>query len=195
MNTALVLPTKEVEQTNKQVVSFQNQANDLQLKTPEDMETAASLLEHIKEAEKVIVGRKEEITRPFMQGLASVRDLFKPIELGLKNAKEVAKAKVVQYQNIEAQRIEDAKAKILARAEKGTLRTDTAVQKLAEVGEVVTRSGKMKTQMRTKVRIIDETLIPREFLVPDMQKITAAVLHTDIVIPGIEKYKERVIAV
>lgn len=191
METSLALPTKEVEQTNKQMMKLQTEANNLAIETPKDVETAAGLLETIKNAEKTVTGRKEEITRPLMRSLASVRDLFKPIEITLDNAKKVIKAKMLAYQTAEDDRIEKEKARVLARQEKGTIKTETAVKKLEEIGESKTA---MRTRTLTKVKVVDETLVPREWLVVDMPRVTEAVLKHGLTIPGVELYKEKIIA-
>ena len=193
-DTALALPLKEVEQTNKQMMKLQDKASSLTLKSPEDVQVAADLLETIKAAEKTITGRKEEITRPLMRSLASVRDLFKPIELTLENAKKVTKAKVIAYQTVEAERIQKEKDKIEAKVQKGTLRVSTAIDKLEALKPVAT-TGSMKTRTITKVRVMDETMIPIEYMLPNMPKITEAVLRQGIEIPGVEKYSEKIIAV
>jgi len=192
------IPTKEIEKVNTQVTGFQSVANSLVIKSPEDMSAAADILNDIKNAEKTIGNRKEEITRPLMSGLASVRTLFKPLEIGLDNAKKVVKAKVLAYQELEQKRIDEEAAKIEARVEKGTMRADTGAKKLANIDEATTTAkgvggGKITTRKITKVRIIDETAIPREYLVPDMKKITADVLE-GVSVPGAEKYTENIIA-
>lgn len=195
MDTVIALPSKEVEQTNKQILALQDTALSLVLKSPADLEIAAEFLGRVKSVESVVVSRREEITRPIMSGLASIRDLFKPLEAGLKNAKEIVKTKVAAYQTAEEERIDAERARIAARVKKGTLRVDTALKKLDSVGEIQKKVGKMQTRKITKVRIMDETMIPREYLVPNMTKITEAVLRGGIDVPGVEKYTEKVIAV
>lgn len=191
MTTSLTLPVKEVEQTNKQMMVLQEQATTLTVENPAQVTVAADLLTTIKNARKTVTGRKEEITRPLMSGLASIRDLFKPIELTLENAEKVVKAKMLAYNTIEQEKIEKEKARINGRVEKGTMRLDTAVEKLGSVGT----GTKMKTRTLTKVRVVDEALVPREFMVPDMTKITEAVLRQGVEIPGIEKYQEKIVSV
>ena len=172
------------------MMALQVQANNLTLTTPADVDVASEFLEIIKQSEKAITIRKEEITRPLMRSLASVRDLFKPMELTLTNAKAIVKAKMLAYQTLEEQKIEDAKAKLAARVDNGTMRVDTAIKKIEEVGT----GTKMKTRTLTKVRIIDETIVPREYLEVNMTKITEAVLRQNVDIPGVEKYSEKIIA-
>lgn len=79
----------------------------------------------------------------------------------------------------------------MKRAEKGTMRADTAIEKLGSIGT----GTKMKTRTLTKVRVVDETLVPREYLVVDMLKVTEAVLRQNIEIPGVEKYQEKIVSV
>ena len=189
-DTTIALPTQEVEQTNKQVMGLQTTASTLTLKTPADVEVASELLKKITDAEKLLVTRKEEITRPLMRGLASVRDLFKPLELTLDNAKKVTKAKLLAYNTAEEEKIAVEKARIEARLDKGTMREDTAVAKIAAVGSAT----KMKTRTLTKVRVTDESLLPREFLVPNMTAITEAILRQNQHVPGAEKYSERIVS-
>lgn len=193
--TTTLVPEKEIQETNKQVMDLQKAANLLTIKSPDDLGTASDLLELIKNAERSVVSRKEEITRPLMRGLSAVRDLFKPVELGLDNAKKIAKAKVVAFQTLEEQKNAEEKAKIEARVEKGTLKLETGLKKLAEVGDVPKTVGAIKMRTLTKVRVVDETLIPREYLVPDMTKITEAVLRQNISVPGVEKYQDKIVAV
>ncbi len=185
--TGIVVPLKEIEQTNKSVASLQDQASRLTVESPDDAESAAKMLVSIKEWKKTITGRKEEITRPLMKSLASVRDLFRGAEGSLEAAEKTIKAKMLSFQALEDVKIAMIQDKITSRVEKGTMRADTAAEKIADI-----KPTAMKTRTLTKVRVIDETLIPREYLVPDMKKITEAVLHTALEIPGVEKYQEKI---
>ncbi|MHB8674619.1 MAG: hypothetical protein ACYDAK_13210 [Candidatus Limnocylindrales bacterium] len=198
METSLVLPTKEVEQTNKHVMGLQESANALTIKSPDDMSVAADILGTIKQAENTITARKEEITRPLMRGLSSIRDLFKPMELTLDNAKKVVKAKVIAYQTVEEDRITKEKARIEKRVEKGTMRMDTAIEKFGTIGDVQKNakgtSGKITMRTVMKMRVVDIESVPREYLIANMPMITEAVLKKKVAIPGVETYQEKIIA-
>ena len=184
------IDTKKVQETNKQVMVLQSNAQSMALRTPEDVAEATSLLDTIKTARRTVLERKEAITRPIMSALARVRDLFKPMELALENAEKTLKAKMVQFHTLEEERLAKEKAKILARAEKGTLRTDTAVKKIEEVGE----GTPMKTRTVDKLDIFDEPLLPREFLTPDRVAITKA-LKAGVVVAGACFRKEKIVTV
>ncbi len=194
MTNTLVVPEKEIAQTNKMVALLQAKASDLTVNHPDHLENAAELLAIIKTAETTITDRKTEITRPMMSALASVRDLFRPLETGLDSAKKLVKAKVVAYQTVveEKQRVE--RERIAARVAKGTMKEETAVRKEMEREELPKTVGKMQTRTITKVRVVDESLVPREYLMVDMAKVTEAVLKQGLTIDGVEKYTEKIIA-
>lgn len=193
------LPIKEVEVVKKEMLVVQKMANDFQINNDNDLAQSADILKKVSDGEKLLTARKEEITRPLMQSLSSIRDLFKPLELGFADAKKMLKSKVVAYQLEQEEKAEKEKARIAARVEKGTMRADTAAGKIEAIVEpkksVSGNVGKISTRILVKVRIIDETSIPREYMVPDMAKITEAVLKQNIEIPGVEKYEEKSIAI
>ena len=193
------LPIQEVEVVKKEMLTIQKAANDFQINNDNDLAQSADILKQISEGEKLLTARKEEITRPLMQSLSSIRDLFKPLELGFADAKKMLKSKVVAYQLEQEEKAEKEKARLAARVEKGTMRADTAASKIEAIEEpkksVSGSVGKISTRILVKVRIVDETSIPREYLVPDIAKITEAVIKQNIEIPGVEKYEEKSIAI
>lgn len=188
-------PAKEMTEIKEQVFGVQKSANDLVIKTKEDMALGADLLHNVKAVEDLIVERKEGITRPLMTALSSVRDLFKPLELAHQDAKKVIKAKMLAYQIEEDEKIEKEKARIAARVEKGTMKVETASAKLETIGttgaKTVGSVGKTSIRVVKKVRIVDESRIPREYLVPNMTAITEAIIRNGAVIAGVETYEEK----
>lgn len=184
-----IVPTE----TKKQVLSVQQVANQLSVTSPEQAEQASTVLHDIKEATQVLTEKKVDITRPMMESLAKVKALFAPLELALKDADKMVRAKMLAYQ-IEAEEAKEvAKAKIAARAAKGTIKGETAVKKLGEVGEVAKTQG-VKFTTRRQLEIIDESLIPREFLVPNREAISKA-LFAGIVVPGAELKEVKILNV
>ena len=188
-------PAKEMTEIKSQISNVQKAANNLTINKKEDMEVGADLLHNVKKVEDYIIERKELITRPLMTALASARDLFKPLELAHADAKKVIKAKMLAFQIEEDDKIEKEKARVIARAEKGTMRADTAAQKLEDIGQSAKKTigsvGKSSVRVVKKVRVVDETSIPREYMVPNMTMITEAILRQGAVIPGVETYEEK----
>ena len=189
MTTTDIVPIE----AKKQVLSVQSLANSLSVTDPASAETASTVLHDIKEATRVLTEKKTDITRPQMDALARVKALFAPLELALKDADKMVRAKLLAYQIEEQDRVDTAKAKIAARVEKGTMRADTAVAKMGEAGEVEKTAG-IRVQTRRQLEIIDESLIPREYLVPNREMISKA-LFADIVVPGCELKNVKILNV
>ena len=195
MTKEIAIVEKDVKEYKTQVAFVQKGAESLVITTQDDMAKASDLLVAVGKIEKAVTERKEAITRPLMTALASARDLFKPLETGYAEAKKTIKGKMLDYSIVEEERINKEKERVEKRVEKGTMRVDTAVKKLEDIGDAPTSfsgdSSKSSLRTVTKVRIVDEALLPREYLIPDIKKITEAVLKQKLSVPGTETYEEK----
>lgn len=189
MTTTDLVPVE----AKKQVLTVQQAANILDVTSPDTAKIASDILHDIKEATRVLTEKKTDVTRPMMTALANVKALFAPLELALADANKMVRAKMLAYTIEEQDRIDTAKAKIATRVEKGTMRSDTAVAKLGAVGDVAKTEG-IRVQSRRQLEIVDESLIPREYLVPNRDAISKA-LFADIVVPGCELKNVKILNV
>lgn len=179
--------SQELAEIKSQVSGVQMAANALNVSNQAEMDLATKLLHDVKQAEKIVTAKKEEITRPLMKSLSNVRDLFKPIELNIADAIKTIKAKMLAWQIEEEEKVEKEKTRIAARVEKGTMRADTAAGKLEAVGD----GPKSNVRTLKKVRVVDETIIPREYLTPNLTLITEDILRKGVTIAGCEIYEEK----
>lgn len=102
---------------------------------------------------------------------------------------------MVEYQNqIEAER-KRGEEKLAAQVESGYLKPETAAQKLEKLPEVPERAegnvGTILTRIIPKYEILDESLLPREYLMPDRGKIWEAVRSGVKEIPGCRIWEEK----
>ena len=179
--------------TQKRVLTVREAADILEVSSPDTAEIASGVLHDIKEATRILTEKKTDITRPVMESLAKIKALFAPLETALKEADQIVRQKMLAYTIAEQDRIEAQKAKIAARVEKGTMRSDTAVAKLGAVGEVAKTEG-IRVQTRRQLEIVDEALVPREYLTPDRERITRA-LFADIAVPGAKLVEKKILSV
>ena len=180
-------------ETKEHVLTVKEAATSLTVDSPDTAFAASGLLHDIKAATTRLTTVKTDITRPALESLAKIKALFAPLETTLKEADRIVRAKVLAYQVAEQEKIEAEKAKIAARVEKGTMREDTAVAKLGAVGDVAKTEG-IRVQTRRQLEIVDETLIPREYLTPDRERITRA-LFADIAVPGAKLVEKKILNV
>jgi len=189
------MPQTVVEETTeigKVISPLEQAARSLTITDSEGYIAAENLLKEIMRNEKKVAEVRGQHTRPAMDTLSFIRDLFKPAELSIADAKKVIKAKMLAYENAIDEKIEREKAKLAARVEKGTMRSDTAAGKMEALEESKNIPAvKSSVRVVTKVRVTDLSLVPLEYLVADMTKITTAVLREGITIPGVEKYEEK----
>lgn len=189
--------TQEVAVVKTQATKALMAAQALEIKTPEDMTVATDHLAKMKQVAKMIKERKEAITKPLMEALTSARDLFKPIEQNLAAAEAIMKNKMLAYQRIVDEKAEKDRLALAKRVEKGTMKPETAVAKMEGIQDAPTsvqgKSGAMSFRTVKKYRVVDASALPREFLTPDMGKITEA-LKAGRSVPGAEMYEEKVVA-
>lgn len=166
--------------------------------TPEEFEAGVELGNKIKLVAKAVTQRKEAITKPLNEALKSARDLFRPLEGDLTTAESELKKKMLDFKEAERKALAETQKKAEARVEKGTMKPETAVRKVQEAQAsttektVKTESGAKATEkFVTEYVIVDETKIPREFLVPDMAKIKEA-MKMGQPVAGVEARKKAV---
>lgn len=191
------IENKEVSLVKQQATKALNAANELEIASQEDMVKATDILSKIKTVGKMIKERKEQITKPLNEALTSARDLFRPMEDDTSAAEKVIKGKMLTWQAAEDAKARKEEERIAARVEKGTMRADTAAEKLQNIAPAPTavqgKVGAVKTMTIKKYRVTDETKLTREFLMPNMPAITEA-LKAGTVVPGAEMYEEKVIS-
>lgn len=194
------ISTKEIAPVKQKVGQALVAVREISIKTAEDFEAGVEIGNKIKLVSKVVTQRKEAITKPLNESLKSIRDLFRPMENDLSTAESELKSKMLAFKEKERKDAEEAQKKIEARVEKGTLKPETAIRKTQEVQSsvtgktVATQSGaKMTEKFVTEYVVVDETAIPREYLVPDMAKIKEA-MKSGVPVAGVEARKKAVMS-
>lgn len=193
-----MIETKELAPLKAQVSKLESQANSVQIVTAEDNATAIDLVGKLKEAGSLIKNKKESITKPLNESLRNVRELFAPIEKQFAAAESIVKTKLLDYKRKKDAEARAEEAKIAARVEKGTMKLETAEKKIDNIERVdtTTRTEKgheVQVKKIRKVRIVDATALPREYLIPDEVLIRKDALGGKV-IAGVEVYEDEVIA-
>lgn len=188
--------TKEIVTLKGQVTKLDNQANEIQITTPEENASAMELKAKLKDTGKQIKERKEAITKPINESLKSIRALFAPLEDRFEKADALVGRKLLDYKRKVDEEARAKEAKIAASFEKGNIKAETAERKIEEIQRtektVVTDHGKVQFRKIQKVRVVDEKLIPDSYWVIDQVLLRKDVL-AGIVVPGAEKYEEEIV--
>ncbi len=168
--------------------------------TESDVAAAANFISNFKKIEKRIESYRKELVQPLMEKKADIDAFFKEIpskfadELNRLN-KEVLDFKIKLQEEARKKAVEERK-----RLEEEALQNaiKEGRDEPAIIPEVIPQTKKISemntlrvTTRRTKtIRVIDEKLIPREYLIPDEKKIRAERMKYDFeaksTIPGVE---------
>lgn len=194
----MTVATQELAPIKAQVTRLENQAESIQITTPEEYTAAVDLVSKLKDAGSKIKDLKESVTKPLNEALKNARKLFAPVEEQFENAERIMKGKLLAYKKLRDAEVAAEEARIAAKVESGKMKLETAERKVGAIERVesTTRGKVGEAQIRKikKVRITDESLIPRQYLVPDMVAIRRDALGGKT-IAGVEVYEEETVAV
>jgi hypothetical protein len=193
------------------------QVQDIKVVTPSDYEVLATLVKDIKGRWVAIDEERKKLKRPIDAAASAVQNFFKAPLDALQRAEVLGKNKMAVYFQAQQrlQREEQAKADAKARAERDRLEARAAVaaekgqeekaQALQDSANAVVAPAIVReppsvsgvsTRTIKRFEIVDESLLPREYLVPDEKKIrgVVAALGFDAHIPGVRVYEDTIIA-
>lgn len=178
------MTTKQLTVLESQVSPVVAEAQALNITSTEQMTAASTLRERIKEVQKAIEADKEELYRPAKTVLDEINARYAPFEKPLKEALKIVNEKMSARQTAEIARAKAEADAIASRVGKGKghLKPETAMDKIANIETPATLDLTGFTN-RPKLSITDESLIPREYLVPNENAIELA-LKAGKIVPG-----------
>lgn len=215
--------TNSANEISVQANDLTKQVNALTIKNQESYEGAAELLRTVKALSKKLEDTRKSITSPLDVAKKAVMDLFRAPSDVLETAEKKIKASMISYANEQERIRQEQEAKLRrdadekarkererlgARAEKAEasgkedkaeeLREQAAqVQAVAPVlASTVDKPQGISMKKNWKARIIDEKLIPRQFLCVDEKKLDQIAKATkgSMEVAGVEFYSEDVLA-
>lgn len=180
-----------------EVSVYEREANALTIKTQSDMEQAVKMLSVTNSTADRVQSEKEKITKPLNEALKAERARWKPIEDACASAIATIKTKILTYNRALEASNAIKEEKIMARVEKGTMKVETAVGKLACMPDanesVATEAGVVQYRTVKKLVIEDALLIPREYLMVNETAVKEA-LKAGKIVPGAKIVEEKTIA-
>jgi hypothetical protein len=188
---------------NKKLVVIKTQiskaiakANDLVIKTKEDLPKATELLSQIKVVGKMIKEQKELLTKPAKEIIDNARAFFNPVESQYTEAEKIVKEKMLAFNQAELDKAKVQTEKITEKVETGKMSFEKAADKIQEITpekNVESKSGAVQFRTVKEVVIEDENKVPREYLMLDMVKIRKVAL-AGVEIAGVKVVEKQVVA-
>ncbi len=189
--------TKELIPLKKKVLSLADQAESFKIVTDKDLSQAVEILSNLNKMGDAITEKKETITKPLNLALKNARELFKPLENPYQEAIEILREKMSKYQTMKVAREAEDKAKVAARIGegKGKLKLETAIEKIEEIGvtekNISTEAGAVNFRTVRKFKIGDILKVPFAYLQVNEALVTK-LMKEGKEVPGIMYYEEQV---
>lgn len=189
LKAELVTEATEAEQALAEITGFE-------ITDSESMKFAADVLAETKGNHKRLDDKRKEITQPINAALKATNALFKPALDFYKRCEAQIKAKMLQANQAAQVAAQAALQAAGAAATEGD--TEGVSTAIAAHDDAVSLPAADGVQYRStwKFNIVDEKLIPREFLTPDLKLIEGHVRHKKqaTAIPGVEAFEEQSVA-
>lgn len=160
---------------DKQATPHMTRAANLQIRSQEDYQSLATTLAKIKEIRKLAVEEKEKFTKPLNELLRTTSAHFKPFFDKIDALEVLKKSEMVKYLNAQ----EAKQLKVQEKFDSGEIKKVSTL--LGKQVELQTTSDDASVRRLKVVEITDERKLPREYLVPDLAKIKAALLAGETV--------------
>jgi hypothetical protein len=173
----------------KIVIEMVDYAKSLQISCQESFKVASSVWKKAKDLNKAIESRRKEAIDPSRKLIAQINDQAKELTDPLNEVEKIIKDKSAAYQkSLEEQRlleIEATKDAAELLGVKEAIYTPPVAKSIRGEGAIA------YTKAETKFRVVNEKLIPREYLKVDEEKVAAMIKLGISEIPGIEIYEEQ----
>jgi len=208
LNTALVKVKPEADEAvialHEQALRLQHYAEALTITSDDNVKSATNDLSIISGLKKAIEEKRKEYTQPINDHLKAVNEAFKAFTEPLTQADKITRTKILDYRaELERQRQE---AEDIARIEQ-----ELAERKAALTGEPVvapevveappvapdryhTEMGTLGKAVIWKFEVVDFSLLPDDYKLPDMIKIRK-VITAGAKILGVRAWRDETLRV
>ena len=194
--TTQTITTKQIEPYKKKTSAIVLQANELTIKTENELKVAVDYLSEIKNISKKITEEKIKFTEPANAILKRAREIFSPIEKSYKTAEILIKSKILDYNLIQEKKAEKKIETIENKVKEGNLdivKAAAKIENLTPAKNVSGKTGSVQYRIVKKIVIFNRNKIPTEYLLLNEVLIRKDLLR-GVQVPGAKLVEEKVIA-
>ncbi|MFZ3032283.1 MAG: hypothetical protein WA082_04560 [Candidatus Moraniibacteriota bacterium] len=175
---------KELVEVKRQMKGMQAMLDATQVTNDVELGEVADKIKRVKQLAKIVKDKKEKFTEPAKAIITEARETYDPMIKECQNAEEVLKGRAKKYMVEQDRKRMEQEAKIAARVEKGTMKTETAMRKIEAMPEVQktirTDTGSaLRMTKRRVAKIVNPEMIPDEYWVIDEVRVRREALARD----------------
>ncbi len=189
------LNTAKLELVQKEVEEFLYQNQEITVSTQEDYTKATDTLKVINGKIKKLEEKRVEWTKPILEAKRKIDDDFKQAIKPLEEYVATVKTKMLDWYRGEQKRLDEEQKKLEAKALEDAKKNKQSEVVVPIVNEVKSHRGDLATATVSKkwmYKLLDENLVPREYLIVDESKIKLAIKEGTRKIAGVEIYEDYV---
>lgn len=167
--------TNDLTTIEKELHPIAQQATILEIVDDSTLKAGVELLSRLNQYNDSMQAEKEKVTKPLNEALKAERLRFKPLESVYNDAITIVRSKMTIYQSALVKAQQEAQNKLASKVSSGYMKPETAVTKLENLPTVekehATDVGLVQFREKKQLLITNQMLIPREYLMPDEDKI------------------------
>ena len=181
-----IVPVEVVQKAESDAALMTQQAGAIQVTTVEQEEEAYNALKEIKKAIKTIESKRKEITQPLNASLKATNAMFKKLSEPFLVADKMLRGKVEDFHQIQEEKTEKERQ----RREKIQAAHAAKGHETHEITEPEVEVSKSTvTAKRWTFEVVDESKIPREYLIVDGTAVRKAIRNGVREIDGLDIFQ------
>lgn len=196
---------REIQVIQQETSNLKSKIEVLQIVDESSEKIGATYLSFLTKATKNLEAARVRLKKPVMEAAKNIDNEFRAMMELPEKLCRILKDKQNEYNAVKAKRESEKNARVQQFAADNNLPVPAADAVVSQPAPVRTVAGTVYEKKRWRWAIIDEPLIPREFLMVDEKKINSrmrentklihGVSTMNLVIPGIKFYQESDVAV
>lgn len=206
-----IVPEQEVKELQREQNDVVTSVESMEIADQEGMERATGLLSMIARAKKSVEERRKFFTKPLNDQVSKINALFKELASPLEEADKALRQKMLDYKReqdrlarAERERLRKLQEKEQKRLERQAAKKGAPappppppVPYATEQTPITTRSeaGTVTAKKTWDFEIVDESKLPRQWLIPNEKAIRAAVKAGVRDIPGVRVFQREDLSV
>lgn len=201
---------KAAGQYENEITIIEVKANEIVVDNNDSLNTAVDYLSHIANTKKNVEDTRKTMVKPINDGLKAINEWFKRFSVPLEQADKTLRGKILVYRQEQdrlrreeeerLRKLQEKEQKRLERqaAKKGAPPPPPPVAALSvHTQDKTVRSGMGTVSAKRvwKVEVVDESMLPREYMIPNYKAINAAVKAGVRQISGCRIWQEEELSV
>lgn len=198
IKTEMVVADKEVTVIKQKAEAMQEMVDSTLVTDDKELSAVADIIKQVKTLGKEVRAKMETYTKPAQEIINEARADYLPYEKMCKDAESQLKYKANIYMTQIERARKEKEDRVAIKLEKGSIKEDTAIRQMENVGEekksVRTENSQIQRKTVQDIEVIDQELIPHEYWVVDLKKVKKVAL-AGIKIPGVKVIEKSQIAI